>query len=60
MKMILGKCKLENSVSLFSVTYVVGTHWYCLIDAITMCIYAYVLVIKEFFTILIIALTVPT
>ena len=26
-------------VSLFSVTYIVGTHWNCLIEAITMCIY---------------------
>ena len=26
-------------VSLFSVTYVVGTHWNCLIEAIPMCTY---------------------
>ena len=39
MEMILDKCKFENSLSLFSVTYVVGTHWNCLTDIIQMCIY---------------------
>ena len=34
MDMILGKCKFPNSV-----TYVLGKHWNCLIEAIPMCTY---------------------
>ena len=41
MDMILGtlkcKCKFQNSIFLFTVTYVVVTHWNCLIEAIPMC-----------------------
>ena len=39
MDMILGLSVNLNIVSLFSVTYVVGTHWNCLIEAIPMCTY---------------------
>ena len=39
MDMILSKCQFSNCFSLFSVTYVVGKLWNCLIDAILMCIY---------------------
>ena len=34
MDTILGKCKLQNSFFLFSVTYVVNTHSNCHIEAI--------------------------
>ena len=37
MDMILGLSVNLNIVSLFSGTYVVGTHWNCLIEAIPMC-----------------------
>ena len=33
------KCKFQNSFFSFSVTYVVGSHWNCLIEAIPMCSY---------------------
>ena len=37
MDMILGLSVNLNIVSLFSVTYVVSTHYNCLIEAILMC-----------------------
>ena len=39
MDMILGLSVDLNIVSLFSVTYIVGTHRTCLIEAIPMCTY---------------------
>ena len=48
MDMILVKCKFP---SLFSVTYVVGTHWNCLYEAIPMCTYNICLSINDFFII---------
>ena len=39
MDMILGLSVNFNIVSLFSVTYVVGTHWNCIIMAIPLCTY---------------------
>ena len=39
MDMILGLSVNLNLVPLFSVMYVVGTHWNCLIEAIPMCTY---------------------
>ena len=39
MDMILGLNVNLNLVSLFSVTYVVGTHWNSLYEAIPMCTY---------------------
>ena len=39
MDMVLGLSVDLKVVSLFPVTYVVGTHWNCLIEAIPMCIY---------------------
>ena len=40
MDMKLGKCKFpKKNTFLFSVTYVVGTHWNCLYEAIPMCTY---------------------
>ena len=39
MDMVLGLSVNLKQVSLFSVAYVVGTHWNCLIEAISMCIY---------------------
>ena len=39
MYMVLGLSVNLKLVSLFSVTYVVGTHWNCVIGAIPMCIY---------------------
>ena len=37
--MILGLSVNLNIVSLFSVTYGVGTHWTCLVEVIPMCTY---------------------
>ena len=39
MYMVLGLSVNLKLVSLFSVTYAVGTHWNCVIEAIPMCIY---------------------
>ena len=39
MGMILGLSVNLNIFALFSVTYVVGIHWNCLIEAIPMCTY---------------------
>ena len=39
MDMVLGLSVKLKLVSLFSVTYVVGAHWNCLIEAIPMCTY---------------------
>ena len=39
MDIILGLSVNLNIVSLFSVTYFVGTHWNCLYEAIPMCTY---------------------
>ena len=39
MDMILGFSVNFNIVSLFSVTYVVGTHWNCIIMTIPLCTY---------------------
>ena len=39
MDMVLGLSVNLKIVSLLSVTYVVGTHWNCLIEAIPMYIY---------------------
>ena len=41
--MILGKCKFPNSFLLLSLTYVVGSHWNCLYEAIPMCTYNFLL-----------------
>ena len=39
MDMMLGiKFIFQNSFFLFLVTYVVGVHWNCLIEAIPMCV----------------------
>ena len=39
MDMVLGKCKIPKFPSLLSVTYVVGTYWNCLYEAIPMSTY---------------------
>ena len=39
MYMVQGLSVNLKLVSLFTVTYVVGTYWNCLIEAIPMCIY---------------------
>ena len=52
MDIILGINVYPKKVCfLFSVTYVVGIHWNCLLEAIPMCPYSICLSINELFTI---------